>query len=160
MKNLPRRTFLKQAVAGSTLAVAAGAGLLRPTRAWARTWPRWPAAAFHQKHWRALVRELFGDKPVVAGGLRLQAPLEAENGAVVPMVLSTAAAHPRRLALVVDKNPYALATLVHLRPPALGFFNLRIKMGKTSVVRAYVETADRVHTVSRLVKVTIGGCGG
>ncbi|MHB1566227.1 MAG: twin-arginine translocation signal domain-containing protein, partial [Acidiferrobacter sp.] len=42
--NLPRRTFLKQALSGSALAVAAGAGLLRPTQAWARTWPVWPAA--------------------------------------------------------------------------------------------------------------------
>ena len=50
--------------------------------------------------------------------------------------------------------------IVHLTPQALGFFNVRIKMGKTSPVRAYVATPDKVHTVTRKVKVTIGGCGG
>ena len=41
-----RRTFLKGTVAGSVLAVAAGAGLLAPRRVLADTWP---AAAFGQK---------------------------------------------------------------------------------------------------------------
>ncbi len=158
--NLPRRTFLKQAFSGTALAVAAGAGLLRPTQALARTWPTWPAQTFHIKHWQALEHALFGSKPVTHGGVHLHAPLEAENGAVVPMVISTKVASPKRLALAVDHNPYSLATLVNLTPRAFGFFNVRIKMGKTSRVRAYVETAERVYTVDRLVKVTVGGCGG
>ena len=158
--NLPRRTFLKQALSGSALAVAAGAGLLRPTRALATTWPSWPQATFHQKKLPVVLRELFGHKPIVKGGLHLHAPLEAENGAVVPMVMETTVAHPHKLVLIVDKNPFPLVTVVHLSPNALGFFNVRIKMGKTSLVRAYVETADKVYTVTRKVKVTIGGCGG
>lgn len=158
--NLPRRTFLKQTLTGSALAVAAGAGLLRPTQALARNWPTWPALAFHQKHWQAVERELFGSKPVVSGGIHLHAPLEAENGAVVPVVLETHTAGVQRLALVVDHNPFPLVTLVHLTPHAQGFFNVRMKMGKTSMTRAYAETATHVHTATRLVKVTIGGCGG
>lgn len=158
--NLPRRTFLKQALSGSALAVAAGAGLLRPARALARTWPTWPATAFHHKHLPAVLHDLFGTKRVVAGGVNLHVPLEAENGAVVPVVLSSPVPGVRTLALVVDKNPYLLATVVHLQADARPFFNVRIKMGKSSRVRAYAATADLVHTVSRKVKVTIGGCGG
>ncbi len=158
--NLPRRTFLKQALSGSALAVVAGAGLLRPGQALARTWPVWPQAIFHQKKMPVVLHELFGHRPIVHGGLHLHAPLEAENGAVVPMVLETKVPHPEKLVLIVDKNPFPLATIVHLSPDALGFFNVRIKMGKTSPVRAYVATKDRVHTVTRKVKVTIGGCGG
>ena len=158
--NLPRRTFLKQAFSGSALAVAAGAGLLRPGQALARTWPTWPQAIFHQKKIPVVLHELFGHRPIVQGGLHLHAPLEAENGAVVPMVLDTHVPHPEKLVLIVDKNPFPLVTIVHLSPDALGFFNVRIKMGKTSLVRAYVVTKDRVHTVTRKVKVTIGGCGG
>ena len=63
--NLPRRTFLKQALSGSALAVAAGAGLLRPTEALARTWPMWPQAAFHEKNIPVLLHELFGHWPIV-----------------------------------------------------------------------------------------------
>ncbi len=158
--NLPRRTFLKQAFSGSALAVAAGAGLLRPAAALARTWPTWPQAIFHEKKMPVVLHELFGQRPIVQGGLHLHAPLEAENGAVVPMVLDTSIPHPEKLVLIVDKNPFPLVTIVHLSPDALGFFNVRIKMGKTSLVRAYVVTKDRVHTVTRKVKVTIGGCGG
>jgi sulfur-oxidizing protein SoxY len=76
------------------------------------------------------------------------------------MVLESQVAHPQKLVLVVDKNPFPLVTIVHLTPDAAGFFNVRIKMGKTSLVRAYVATADKVYTVTRKVKVTIGGCGG
>jgi len=158
--NLPRRTFLKQAFSGTALAVAAGAGLLRPSRALARTWPSWPEASFHQKHLPTLLRELFGHRPVENGGIHLHAPLEAENGAVVPVVIEAPLRHVEMLALVVDKNPFPLATVVHLTSHAQGFFNVRIKMGKSSVVRAYAATPDRVHTVTRQVKVTIGGCGG
>lgn len=158
--NLPRRTFLKQAFSGTALAVAAGAGLLRPTRALATTWPTWPQAAFHQKHLPVLLRELFGHRPIVTGGVHLHAPLEAENGAVVPMVLESQVPHAQMLVLVVDKNPFPLVTKVQLTPDAVGFFNVRIKMGKSSLVRAYVATPEKVHTVTRQVKVTIGGCGG
>ncbi len=158
--NLPRRTFLKQAFSGSALAVAAGAGLLRPAEALARTWPVWPQAVFHEKKIPVLLHELFGHRPIVQGGLHLHAPLEAENGAVVPMVLESHVPHPEKLVLTVDKNPFPLVTIVHLTPEALGFFNVRIKMGKTSMVHAYVATKDKVHTMARKVKVTIGGCGG
>ncbi len=157
---LPRRTFLKQALSGSALAVAAGAGLLRPTQALARTWPSWPQAAFRQKDIPMMLREVFGTRPIVTGGVDLHVPLEAENGAVVPVVLQSQVPGAQMLALVVDKNPYPLVTVVHLTPEALPFFNVRIKMGKSSLVRAYVATADKVHTVTRQVKVTIGGCGG
>ena len=158
--NLPRRTFLKQAVSGTALAVAAGAGLLRPTRALARTWPSWPQAAFRQKDIATLLHEVFGNRPIVTGGVDLHVPLEAENGAVVPVVLQSRVPGAQMLALVVDKNPYPLVTVVHLTPEALPFFNVRIKMGKSSPVRAYVATPEKVYTVTRKVKVTIGGCGG
>ena len=45
-------------------------------------------------------------------------------------------------------------------PGTLPEVSCRIKMGETSDVMAVVQTSSGVFSASRVVKVTIGGCGG
>ncbi|HJW80614.1 MAG TPA: hypothetical protein VJ396_00085, partial [Acidiferrobacterales bacterium] len=82
-----RRTFLKGTVAGSVLAVAASAGLLTPTRVLAAAWP---AAAFDAKTIDDALKGLYGTSAAAdSKAITIKAPIQAENGAVVPIAVST-----------------------------------------------------------------------
>lgn len=153
-----RRTFLKGTVAGSVLAVAAGAGLLAPRRVLADTWP---AAAFGEKTAQGALKALFGtDSIPMSNAIAIRAPIQAENGAVVPIEVTTTLPNVDLLAIVVDENPNPLITRVRFMNGAQGFFMARMKMGQTSTVRVIVKSNGVLHQATQSIKVTVGGCGG
>jgi len=155
---MKRRTFLKGTLAGGVLTVAAGSGLLRPTVVMAAEWPK---AAFDAKGADEAVKSLFGDSAASdSSAIKLTAPLQAENGAVVPVKVDASMPGVETIAIVVDKNPRPLASSVDLSGNATGYYSTRIKMGATSKVTAYVKAGGKLHTASTTVKVTVGGCGG
>jgi sulfur-oxidizing protein SoxY len=155
---MKRRTFLKGTMAGSVLAVAAGSGLLKPTDVLAAAWPQ---NAFNAKSEADAVQALFGTADSSeSGAITVKAPIQAENGSVVPVKVNANLDGVESIAIVVEKNPSPLATSVDLSGSASGFYSTRIKMGKTSKVTAYVKAGGKLHTASSTVKVTVGGCGG
>ncbi|GMT39518.1 MAG: hypothetical protein IEMM0001_0253 [bacterium] len=154
---MKRRTFLKGTVATSALAVAAGAGLLRSGQALAAGWP---TAAFAATDLAAASKAVFGSKGAVSKDIKIKAPLQAENGAVVPIKISTALPDVKSIAIFVAKNPRPLATKVDFSGGAEGFYTTRVKMGKTSDVFAYVNSGGKILKNSAMIKVTVGGCGG
>jgi sulfur-oxidizing protein SoxY len=155
---MKRRLFLKSSLAGSLVAVAAGAGLLKPVRVLAAVWP---AAAFQAKSEADAVSSLFGTADAAANNaIKVTAPIQAENGSVVPVKVSAGLDNVESIAILVEKNPAALATSVNLSGGAVGFYSTRIKMGATSKVTAYVKAGGKLYTAFTTVKVTVGGCGG
>jgi len=91
----------------------------------------------------------------------LTAPDIAENGAVVPMGVSTALPGVKHLLLLVEKNPLALVALFHSSESLENNFLTRAKMGQTSDVYAVAVMADgKALWAKKEVKVTLGGCGG
>jgi sulfur-oxidizing protein SoxY len=152
-----RRTFLKGTVAGSVVAVAAAAGLLKPTRVLAATWP---AAAFDAKSIDDALKGLYGGSAATAGGITIKAPLQAENGAVVPIAVSTSLPKVDSIAILVAGNATPLVASVSLMNGAEGYFSARMKMGKTSNVQVVARSGGKLHTASQEIKVTVGGCGG
>jgi sulfur-oxidizing protein SoxY len=92
--------------------------------------------------------------------IQIKAPLQAENGAVVPIKVETSLADVKSIAIMVAKNPTPLATKVDLAGGATGYYSTRVKMGQTSDVIAYVNSGGKVFKNSAMVKVTVGGCGG
>jgi sulfur-oxidizing protein SoxY len=151
-----RRTFLKGTVAGSVVAVAAAAGLLKPTRVLAAAWP---ASAFDAKSIDDAVKALYG----TSGGadskaITIKAPIQAENGAVVPITVSTTLP-AEAIAILVQANERPLVANVALTGAA-GYFSARMKMGKTSDVKVVVKSQGKLHVASQQIKVTVGGCGG
>ena len=104
---------------------------------------------------------LFGSSAAPANtGITIKAPLQAENGAVVPISISTTLPNVEAIAILVDKNATPLISNVSLMNGAEGYFSARMKMGKTSDVKVVVKSAGKLHTASQQVKVTVGGCGG
>jgi sulfur-oxidizing protein SoxY len=156
--NINRRTFLKQAMSTSALAIAAGAGLLQPGTVLAA----WPKAAFDANKTDAALNTLFGNSSAAASGdIKILAPPIAENGAVVNVSVSTSMSNIEAIAIMVEKNPNPLATqLKALDGSVQGYLKTRIKMGKTSNVVAVVKSGGKLYSAKQEVKVTLGGCGG
>jgi sulfur-oxidizing protein SoxY len=90
----------------------------------------------------------------------IDAPQIAENGAVVPIEISSNVANTRSIAVVIDKNPFPLTARFDFGEGALPYVKVNVKMGESSFVRVFAEAGGRYYTASREIKVTIGGCGG
>lgn len=156
--NTKRRTFLKGTLAGSAVAVAVGAGLLNPRQALAAAWPK---TAFDSKDVAGALTGLFNtDLTTPSADIDIKAPDIAENGAVVPVTISTKMKGVSSISLIVENNPNPLAAVFNLASNTLPDVSTRVKMGKTSNVIAVVKVGDKAYSARKEVKVTIGGCGG
>lgn len=148
---LSRRLMLK-----GSLAFAALAAIPRTLLAAA-----WPAKAFSKSAAAEAMTDLFGtDQTTASDQIMLKVPQIAENGAVVPVTITTTLANVESISIIVEKNPRPLAATFELLPGALPELASRIKMGQTSDVMAVVKTNSGLFSTSTQVKVTIGGCGG
>ena len=121
----------------------------------------WPEEAFAATEADAAMSTLFGTNQATASDqITLKVPEIAENGAVVPVTISTTLADVESISIVVKNNPRPLVASFEIPAGTLPDVSSRIKMGETSDVTAVVKTADGLYSISRQVKVTIGGCGG
>jgi sulfur-oxidizing protein SoxY len=137
---------------------AGGIGLMKSVIAMATEWPK---ALFDLDNEADVVKSLFGDAAVSeSADVAIKAPLQAENGAVVPIKVTTTVPDAESISIVVEKNPAPFVTSVNLQPGSGGLYSARIKMGETSKVTAYVKAGDKIHSASQEIKVTVGGCGG
>lgn len=154
---MQRRTFMKGTLAGSAVAVAVSAGLLSPRAVLAA----WPKGAFDAKNVQDALSGLLGSAATSpSGDIQIKAPDIAENGAVVPVSVTTSIAGISSIAILAEKNGSPLAANFELASNAKGFVSTRIKMGKTSDVIAVVKAGGKAYSARKNVKVTIGGCGG
>jgi sulfur-oxidizing protein SoxY len=154
--SMKRRVFLKGSVASGALGVAVGAGLLTPQAVLAA----WPKAAFEAKKVPEAINAFMGSETTEASDkIEIKAPDIAENGAVVPITVSTDMA-AESIAVIAENNPSPLAAAFEMGPGAQGYVSTRIKMGKTGDVVAVVKAGGQLYANRKGVKVTIGGCGG
>jgi sulfur-oxidizing protein SoxY len=120
----------------------------------------WPADAFHQKNEADAVQSLYGKPFEESDKVMLDAPEIAENGAVVPISVSTALPGVTTISILVPENPFTLAASYKFAEGTLPSIGCRLKMAKTSNVVAIVESEGKLYAASKEVKVTLGGCGG
>lgn len=154
---MKRRSFLKSTMASATLAVAAGAGLLKPARVLAADWPE---AALSSNELDAAMQAAFGSSDVTdSDAVQIKAPLQAENGAVVPIQVSTSV-KADKIAVIAEKNPIPMVTVLNVGDGAGGLYSIRIKMGETSPVHCIVSSDGKLLRATQEIKVTVGGCGG
>jgi len=152
-----RRLIVKTTLAGfvSTLWLPS---LLR--RVWAADAAQWPKDAFTQKTEADAIKTLYGKAAEVSDQVKLDAPEIAENGAVVPISVSSRLPNVTSIAIIVSENPFPLAASYKIPPGTSGTVSNRLKMAKTSKVVALVESGGKIYSASKEVKVTVGGCGG
>lgn len=154
--NALRRNVLKGAAGAGTVAVAVAAGLLKPTQALAGV----PRSAFEAKNVGDALKNMGATAPADSKDITIKAPDIAENGAVVPVEVTSGIAGTTAIAILAEKNATPLVADFGLMGGAEGYISTRIKMGQTSLVRAVVTAGGKSYTAAKEVKVTIGGCGG
>lgn len=155
--NIKRRIFMKGSLAVSAIGVAVGAGLLTPRAVLAA----WPKTAFEAKSIQDALKGVVGsDQTAESGDITIKAPDIAENGAVVPITISSSIADVTSISVLVEKNAVPLTATYDLPAGTEAYVSNRIKMGKTSDVVAVVKAGGKLYSAKKSVKVTIGGCGG
>jgi sulfur-oxidizing protein SoxY len=121
----------------------------------------WNEAAFSAKNLADVVKAMGGGAPAESKDVTITGPDIAENGAVVPVGAASTAAGVKRLMLLVEKNPNALAASFELTDKVEANVSTRVKMGQSSNVYAVAMTGDgKVMYAVKEIKVTLGGCGG
>ncbi|MGA7948926.1 MAG: thiosulfate oxidation carrier protein SoxY [Thiobacillaceae bacterium] len=154
--NALRRNVLKGATGASALVVAVAAGLLKPTQVLAD----WNKAAFEAKNVADAMKGMGVAGPADSKDISIKAPDIAENGAVVPVEVSSAIPGTTSIAIMAEKNVTPLLADFKFFDGTQGYIATRIKMGATALVRAIVTADGKSYTAAKEVKVTIGGCGG
>jgi sulfur-oxidizing protein SoxY len=155
--NLLRRNFLKTATYIGATASAIGAGVLVPQRVLGA----YNAAAFAAKDVNGAISAAMGtDQHTASDAIKLKAPDIAENGAVVPVTVSSSMSNVEAISIIASANASPLTSSYQLSPACEAFVSTRIKMGKTANVIAVLKADGKLYSASKEVKVTIGGCGG
>ena len=155
---MERRHFLATSSGATALALAASAGF---SPAHAQTTAAWNKLAFESKTLAEAAKALGASgAPVESKELILQAPEIAENGSVVRVGAQSNIAGTTQIALVVEKNPNALAALFDISAGTDANVATNVKMGQSSNVYALAKVGDKFFYAVKEVKVTLGGCGG
>ena len=153
-----RRTALKNGGGVTLLALVAATGWLRPGSARAQTWNK---AAFDTHSMAETMQALGGGEPAQSKDIVFfQTPDIAENGAVVPVGITSNIPKTESIAILIEKNPNMLAAMFDLPPGTEPSVTTRVKMGQSSNIFALVRADGKYYVAAKEVKVTLGGCGG
>ena len=153
-----RRALLKSGSGATLLAVLGAAGLLRPATALAQSWNK---GAFETAAVSEALKALGATEPRQSTDIAfVQTPEIAENGAVVPVGVTSNIPKTESIAILIDKNPNVLAAIFDIPVGTEPAISTRVKMAQTSNVTALVRADGRYFFASKEIKVTLGGCGG
>ena len=138
------------------MSLLAAAGIIAPGMALAE----WNKAAFDAKSMADTLKALGAGAPADSKDVQVTGPDIAENGAVVPVGVSSTLPNVTMVAILIEKNPNALAASFTLPEGTEANVQTRVKMGQTSNVFAVVKSDGKFFMTSKEIKVTLGGCGG
>ncbi len=150
-----RRSLIKAGSAAALLAVF-GAALLKPGRALAA----WNKGAFEAKSALDAMRALGVANAEDSKAIEIRAPEIAENGAVVPIDITSNIPGTTAISVFIEKNPFPYTGTFDFSQGSVPYVHLRVKIGESSPVRVVASAGGKHYTAVKEVKVTIGGCGG
>ncbi len=149
------QTYTRRQSLALAAALAVGAALPRAALADAKT----EAAD--------LIKRFAGGKEPMKSTVALDLPEIAENGNTVPLGVKVASpmteqSYVAELIIVADGNPNAKTATLKFSPlSGKAEASLRIRLAQTQTVTALARMNDgSVYMDQKVVKVTIGGCGG
>jgi sulfur-oxidizing protein SoxY len=138
-----------------TLSVLTGV-MLFPIRLFAA---QWNDKAFNEVLFSESLKSVGAVDLVESDLIKLKTPEIAENGAIVPIQVSSEIEGTERIFVFAEKNPQPLVASFTFREGVDPFIATRIKMGESANVHAVVLAGGIHYIATRDVKVTIGGCG-
>lgn len=114
-----------------------------------------------------LIQKFTSGKAPAVGRVKLDLPEIAENGNTVPIMVSVESpmaeqSYVAEILVVADGNPRAGVASFHFSPASgTAEATTRIRLASSQNIIAIAKMNDgSFFTASKLVKVTIGGCGG
>ena len=165
--NRSTRKLSRRQLLGSMTALGVAAGVGARPRAAAAQGAGSLASLGPEEAVDATIRRLFGGRALKDGAaqIKLDLPLIAENGAVVPVTVEVTpppAAQVKAIYVISDKNRRPLNAKFVFNPgPAAPIIGTNLRLGESTDVRVIAELADgTLLQAKREVKVTVGGCGG
>ncbi len=152
--NNKRRLLLQRSAAVGAIA---SFGLLVPIRLLAA----YPKTAFDARNADSATTAAFGSGSINdSAQIKIKAPEVAENGAVVPITITTGLPQVSAIAILAEANNQPLVSFFNMQASTENFVSSRIKLAKSGNVVAVVKSDGKLFTNKAEVKVTIGGCGG
>jgi sulfur-oxidizing protein SoxY len=145
----PRRQFLKQSILTLLGWCASKSGL-----------SAWNASYFSASPYADTLKQILNQQTAIDSiDIKLSLPDIAENGAVVPIRISSDMNNIQQVYVLVEKNPTPLAAQFNLSPRVAVQLTARIKMAESCNVVVIVQQGDRFLSTQQWVKVSVGGCG-
>jgi sulfur-oxidizing protein SoxY len=151
-----RRSFVKLAGGLCAMTALGVAGMLRSAAARAAAWNK---AGFDAKAFADAMKSIGASGATESRDIAITAPDIAENGAVVPVEVTSRIPGTESISIVAEKNPFPLVATIDLANGSEPYTYVRIKMGQTSDVYAVVKAGGKVFTAKKEIKITVGGCG-
>lgn len=152
-----RRNVLRAGGGASLFALLAAAAMLQPGTALAADRNQ---KAFEAKNLKDALDALGAGSPINSNDIVMTAPEIAENGAVVPIGAVSKIPGTESIAILIAKNPTALAASFDIPAGTEPAVSTRVKMAETSEVHVLVKAQGKYYMTKKEIKVTIGGCGG
>jgi len=140
------------------MTLLAAAGWLAPETAAAQAWNK---NAFEAKTMDETMKAFGGGAPAQSKDIAfVSTPDIAENGAVVPIGITSSIPKTESIAILIEKNPNMLAASFDIPAGTDPSVSTRVKMGQSSNVYALVKADGKYYVAAKEIKVTLGGCGG
>lgn len=153
---LDRRAFLEHSTSLSLTAFAWMAGLITPQMLRAAELEQ-AFAAKTAKQVIAVLADHFEIRP--SENIHLKIPKVAENGAIVPLTITSSLDQIHSIAIVAEKNPIPLIGQFNFEKGTEPFIQARIKMAESSTVIVIANAGNHLFSKKKFVTVTVGGCG-
>ena len=154
---MKRRSFLKSTLVASATGAAVTSGILSPNTVFAASHGDDITKA---KSVDEVLKMLGAEGAAESDKIKIKAPEIAENGAVVPVGITSEIEGTTEIISLTAANPTPFAARYKIGEGADAAVKSRFKMGKTTDVIAIVKAGDKYYTAKTNVKVTKGGCGG
>jgi sulfur-oxidizing protein SoxY len=154
---MKRRSFLKSTLVASATGAAVTAGILSPNTVFAAAHGNDLTKA---KSVDEVLKMIGAEGAETSDKIKIKAPEIAENGAVVPVGITSEIPGTTEIISLTAANPTPFAARYIMGEGAVPAVKSRFKMGKTTDVVAVVKAGGKYYTAKTNVKVTKGGCGG
>jgi sulfur-oxidizing protein SoxY len=154
-----RRHFITKLITLSAYGLTLTSGILHSPVVAAE----WLKQRFSLSHYDETISHIFKGEKLIDNHNKIKItrlPYVAENGAVVPIKISSHFDKITKIYILVEKNPYPLSAEFFISPAVEAEVSARLKMAKTSYVIVIVEADGKFYRKIKKVKVAIGGCGG
>jgi sulfur-oxidizing protein SoxY len=149
-----RRQTLQASLSATTVGLMLSAGLITPAQAQIAN-----KNAFDAKTLKDAIAAL-GANAETSSKITITSPDIAENGAVVPVGVTTDLPGASEIYILVEKNPSPLSASFGIPAGTEANVQTRVKMGQSSNIHAVVKANGKLYAAVKETKVTLGGCGG